>query len=119
MERLTHQQLIQRLCERFQGTLDPTGEVDVRFPGGVIVVAATPEEIPAAVQRVKPLLGYRFLGVYPADLFIASRATGQTKNGLLDGNGATPKAPHVKLPGRWVRALTLRQQPGNRTSFPP
>src|SRR2546425_7616127 len=92
MERLTHQQLIQRLCERFQGTLDPTGEVDVRFPGGVIVVAATPEEIPAAVQRLKPLLGYRFLGVHRADLFIASS---------------------------WVRALTLRQQPGTRTSFHP
>src|SRR2546428_14002743 len=62
------------------------------FPGGVIVVAATPEKIPAAVQRLKPPLGYRFLGVHRADLFIASS---------------------------WVRALTLRQQPGTPTTFHP
>ena len=97
MERLTRQQLIQRLCERFQGTLDPTGEVDVRFPGGVIIAAATLEEIPVAVQRLKPLLGYRFLGIQRADLFTASRATVQTKIGLLDENGSTVKAPDVKL----------------------
>src|SRR2546427_11534811 len=82
------------------------------FPGGVILVAASPEEIPAAVQRLKPLLGYRFLGIHRGDLFIASRATVQTNDGLLDETGSNVKAPDGKLPGRWVRAPTLSHQPG-------
>lgn len=97
MPRLTRQELIDRLCERLQGTPDPTHEVDVRLAKGVIIVAATPDEIPAAVERLKPLLGYRFLGIHRADLFAASRATVQTKIGLLDETGSTVKAPDVKL----------------------
>lgn len=97
MPRLTRQELIDRLCQRLQGTPDPTGQVDVRMSGGVIVVAPTVDDIPGAVARLKPLLGYRFLAVHRDDLFVASRATVQTKIGILDETGATLKAPDVKL----------------------
>ncbi len=97
MERLTRQELIDRLCERLQGVPDPTHEADVRLPRGVLIVAATPEEIPAAVGRLKPLLGYRYLGIHRTDLFAASRATVQTKIGIFDEAGGTLKAADVKL----------------------
>ncbi len=97
MPRLTRQELIDRLVKRFQGTLDPTGQVDVRTPEGVIIVAPSPDDIPAAIVRLKPLLGYRFLAIHRDDLFVASRATVQTKIGILDETGATLKAPDVKL----------------------
>ena len=97
MPRLTRQELIDRLCDLLQGTPDPTHEVDVRLAKGAMIVAATPGEIPAAVERLKPLLGYRFLGIHHDDLFAASRATVQTKIGILDETGATLKAADVKL----------------------
>ncbi len=97
MARLTREDLIERLCGRLGGTRDPAGEVDIRLPQGAVIVAATPEEIPAAVQRLKPMLGYRLLAIHRTDLFEASRATVQTKIGILDETGATLKAPDVKL----------------------
>ncbi len=97
MPRLTREELIDRLCEKFKGTPDPTGQVDVRMTEGVIIVAPSPADIPAAVARLKPLLGYRFLAIHRDDLFVASRATIQTKIGILDETGATLKAPDVKL----------------------
>ncbi len=97
MQRLTRQELIDQLCARLQGFPDPTQEVDVRLSRGVVIVAATPEEIPAAVERLKPLLGYRFLGIHRTDLFAASRATVQTKIGIYDETGGTLKAADVKL----------------------
>lgn len=97
MARLTREGLIEQLCSRLGGTRDPAGEVDIRLPQGVVIVAATREEIPAAVQRLKPMLGYRFLGIHRADLFEASRATVSTKIGILDETGAALKAPDVKL----------------------
>jgi len=97
MARLTREDLIKRLCSRLGGTTNPAGEVDIRFPRGVVIIAATPEEIPAAVQRLKPMLGYRFLAIHRADLFEASRATVSTKIGILDETGATLKAPDIKL----------------------
>ena len=97
MPRLTRQELIDRLCQRLQGTPDPTGQVDVRTSGGVIIVAPSADDIPAAIARLKPLLGYRFLAIHRDDLFVASRATIQTKIGILDETGATLKAPDVKL----------------------
>ena len=97
MPRHTRQELIDRLCERMAGTPDPTRQVDVRLAKGVIIVAASAGEIPAAVERLKPLLGYRFLGIHRDDLFAASRATVQTKIGILDETGATLKAADVKL----------------------
>jgi hypothetical protein len=39
MERLTRQELIDRLCARLKGAPDPTGQADVRLPQGVIIVA--------------------------------------------------------------------------------
>src|SRR5438034_2734893 len=103
MPRLTRQELIDRLCDRLQGTPDPTHEVDVRLAKGVLIVAATPGEIPAAVERLKPLLGYRFLGLHHDDLVAARRAGGQTKIGILDQTGATLQAADLKPRGRWLR----------------
>lgn len=97
MNRLGHKELIEQLCARLEGQPDSAGVVDIRLPQGVMIVAATPETIPAAVERLKPLLGYRFLGIHRTDLFIASKATVQTKIGIVDETGVTLKAPDVKL----------------------
>lgn len=97
MARLAREDLIEQVCRRLGGSRDAAGEVDARLPKGVAVVAATPDEIPAAVQRLKPIPGYRFLVIHRADLFVASRATVSTKIGILDETGATLKAPDVKL----------------------
>src|SRR5438046_10450463 len=79
MPRLTRQELIDRLCDRLQGTPDPTHAVDVRLAKGVLIVAATPGEVPAAAERWKPLLGYRFRGTTHTDRSEPARAGGRRK----------------------------------------
>jgi hypothetical protein len=49
------------------------------------------------VRRLRLLPGYRWLAINREDLFVASRATVQTKIGILDESGALLKAPDLKL----------------------
>src|SRR2546430_12817936 len=63
MPRLTRQELIDRLCDRLQGTPDPTHEVDVRLAKGAMLVAATPGADSAGLRPMEPLPGFPLPGI--------------------------------------------------------
>ncbi len=98
MSRLDRAGIIASLTERIGATADPDGVVDLVASQGRIVAVATPAEIDAAIARLKPLPGYRWIAINGADLFGASPKTIGSKVGILDATGRVLKAADLPRP---------------------
>jgi hypothetical protein len=95
VSRLDRDAIIASLTERLSATPDPDGVADLAASQGRIVVAARPADIGPAIDRVRPLDGYRWLAINAGDLFHASPRTIGTKVGIMDVSGRVLKAADV------------------------
>jgi hypothetical protein len=77
---------------------DPEGLSDLVADKGHINIAADPTEIGPAIDRLKPLPGYRWIAINPGDLFAASPKTIGTKVGIMDSTGRVLKAADLPRP---------------------
>ena len=92
MSRLDKAAIIAALTDKLGATADPDGTVDLVASQGRINVAAAAADIGPAIDRLKPLEGYRWVAINGADLFTASPKTIGTKVGILDTTGRVLKA---------------------------
>jgi hypothetical protein len=92
VSRLDKASIIGALADKLGATADPEGTADLVASQGRINVAATAADIGPAIDRLKPLDGYRWLAINSADLFTASPKTIGTKVGILDPTGRVLKA---------------------------
>jgi len=92
VSRIDRAAIIAALTARLGAAPDPDGVADLMSSKGRIVVAATPAEIRPAIDRLRPLEGYRWLAINADDLFTASPVTIGTKVGLIDPTGRVLKA---------------------------
>jgi len=90
--------LVAALIAALPATADPEGVADLVASQGHINVAAEPNEIGPAIDRLKPLPGYRWIAINPADLFAASPKTIGTKVGIMDATGRVLKAADLPRP---------------------
>jgi hypothetical protein len=96
--RLDHDALMSAITASLQATPDPEGLADLVASRGHINVAATSAEIGAAIKRLAPLPGYRWVAINAGDLFSASPLTMGTKVGILDPTGRVLKAADLPRP---------------------
>ena len=92
MSRLDRDALIAAITQKMTASPDPDGVVDLVATQGRINVAASPADLRSAIDRLKPLDGYRWIAINAGDLFGASPMTIGTKIGILDANGRVLKA---------------------------
>lgn len=92
MARLDRAAIAQSLTEHLKATPDPDGRADLVADQGLINVAAGSAEIDAAIGKLKPIEGYRWIAINATDLFVASPKTIGTKVGILDPTGKVLKA---------------------------
>jgi hypothetical protein len=92
VSRLDKASIIAALADKLGATVDPEGTADLVASQGRINVAATAADIGPAIDRLKPLDGYRWLAINGGDLFTASPKTIGTKVGILDPTGRVLKA---------------------------
>ena len=98
MARLDRAAIVSSISNALSATADPEGTADLIAERGHINVAATASELRSAVQRLKPLGGYRWLVINEGDLFAASPLTLGTKVGILDPTGRVLKAADLPRP---------------------
>ena len=92
MSRLDRDALIGAISEKLGATPDPSGAADLVASQGRINVAGNAAEIGPAIDRLKPLDGYRWLAINAGDLFAANPRTIGTKVGIIDTTGKVLKA---------------------------
>jgi hypothetical protein len=98
MSRLDRDAILASIIEKLGAAPDPEGVADLLADKGHINVAASTAEIGPAIDRLKPLSGYRWLAINGGDLFAASPKTLGTKVGLLDPTGRVLKAADLPRP---------------------
>jgi hypothetical protein len=96
--RLDHAAIVASISGALGATPDPEGTADLIAERGRINVAAGAAELKSAIQRLKPLSGYRWLVINEGDLFGASPMTLGTKIGILDPTGRVLKAADLPRP---------------------
>jgi len=96
--RLDRDAIVSSISAALSATADPEGTADLIAERGHINVAASAAELKSAVQRLKPLGGYRWLVINEGDLFAASPLTLGTKVGILDPTGRVLKAADLPRP---------------------
>ncbi len=92
MARLGREAIVASISGALSATPDPEGTADLIAERGHINVAASVAELKNAIQRLKPLNGYRWIVINEGDLFGASPLTLGTKIGILDPTGRVLKA---------------------------
>lgn len=90
--------IIGTLSTAIGASQDPEGLADLVSDKGHINIAADPAEIGPAIDRLKPLPGYRWIAINPGDLFAASPKTLGTKVGIMDSTGRVLKAADLPRP---------------------
>jgi hypothetical protein len=98
MSRLDRDAILAAISEKLGASPDPEGLADLVSDKGHINVAATVADVGPAIERLKPLSGYRWLVINAGDLFAASPKTLGTKVGLLDPTGRVLKAADLPRP---------------------
>ena len=98
MARLDRDAIVSSISAALNATADPEGTADLIAERGHINVAASAAELKSAVQRLKPLGGYRWLAINEGDLFAASPLTLGSKVGILDPTGRVLKAADLPRP---------------------
>ena len=86
------------LTAKLPATADPDGVVDLVASQGRIVVVATLGELRGALDRLKPLDGYRWVAINAGDLFAVNPMTIGSKVGIMDSNGKVLKAADLPRP---------------------
>lgn len=92
MSRSDRAGIVAAVTSKLGAAPDPDGTADLVAAQGRIVVAASSAEIGPAIDRLKPLEGYRWIAINAGDLFSASPRTLGTKVGILDETGRVLKA---------------------------
>ena len=92
MGRMDRDAILAAMREKVGASADPEGLADLVSDKGRINVAASGADIGPAIERLKPLEGYRWLAINASDLFAASPKTIGTKVGILDPTGRVLKA---------------------------
>jgi hypothetical protein len=90
--------IVAALTSAIGASEDPEGLSDLVADKGHINVAADATEIGPAIERLKPLPGYRWIAINPGDLFAASPKTIGTKVGIMDTTGRVLKAADLPRP---------------------
>jgi hypothetical protein len=90
--------IIAAVIAKLGASEDPEGLADLVASQGRINVAAEPGEIGPAIERLKPLPGYRWIVINPADLFTASPMTFGSKVGIMDPTGRVLKNADLPRP---------------------
>jgi hypothetical protein len=98
MARSDKSTIVAALTSALPATEDPEGLADLVASQGHINVAAESADIGAAIERLKPLPGYRWIAINSADLFVASPKTIGTKIGIMDMTGRVLKAADLPRP---------------------
>jgi hypothetical protein len=98
MSRLDRAAIAAALTEKLSAVPDPDGIVDLVANQGRIAIASTASEIDAAIGRLKPLPGYRWIAINASDLFSASPKTIGSKVGILDATGKVLKGADLPRP---------------------
>ena len=98
MSRLDRDALVAAISEKLGATPDPEGVADLVSEKGRINVAASAADVGPAIDRLRPLSGYRWLVINGDDLFAASPKTLGSKVGLLDPTGRVLKAADLPRP---------------------
>jgi hypothetical protein len=96
--RLDRDAILTAITSSMHATPDPDGLADLVASQGRINVAATGADIGAAIKRLTPLPGYRWVAINPGDLFTASPLTIGTKVGILDPTGRVLKNADLPRP---------------------
>jgi hypothetical protein len=99
MSRLDRASIGAAIAEKLSATEDAEGHADLVASLGRIVIVADVAELKAAIQRLRPLQGYRWLAINANDLFAVSPMTIGTKIGILDQNGRVLKAADLPRQG--------------------
>ena len=92
MSRLDRTAIAEALADKLGATADPEGISDLVASQGRINVAATAADVGPAIDRLKPIDGYRWIAINAGDLFTASPKTIGTKVGIIDPTGKVLKA---------------------------
>ena len=83
------------LCESIGAAVgaspDPSGDADLVFDNGSIVVASEVADLKKAFKRVKKINGYRWVAINREDLFGANPLSLGSKAGILDASGKVLK----------------------------
>ena len=98
MARLDRDALLSAISSSLHATPDPEGVADLVASQGRINVAATGAEIGAAIKRLVPLPGYRWIVINQGDLFTANPLTLGTKVGIMDPTGRVLKNADLPRP---------------------
>jgi len=98
MSRLDRDALLTTIAEKLKAAPDPDGVADLVASQGRIAIAASAAELDAAIARLKPLEGYRWIVINSSDLFSASPKTIGTKVGIMDQTGRVLKAADLPRP---------------------
>lgn len=98
MSRLDRAAITQALSERLKASADPEGLSDLVAPTGRINVVAAPGDAEAAIARLKPLPGYRWIAINGGDLFAVQHRTVGSKVGIIDAAGKVLKAADLPRP---------------------
>ena len=91
MARLDRDAITKAISDALHASTDPTGTADLVSDRGRLNVAATAGELKDAIERLRPLSGYRWIVINQLDLFSASPLTLGTKVGILDPSGKVLK----------------------------
>jgi hypothetical protein len=92
MSRLDRAAILASITEKLSASPDPDGAADLVASQGRIVIVATLGELRGAIDRLKPLDGYRWVAINAGDLFGVSPMTIGTKIGIMDPTGRVLKA---------------------------
>jgi hypothetical protein len=89
--RLDRDAMIKAISDALRASPDPSGTADLVAERGRINVAPTTADLKPAIERLRPLSGYRWVAINQVDLFAASPLTLGTKVGILDPTGRVLK----------------------------
>ncbi len=98
MSRLDRAGLTAAVTEKLGASPDPEGIADLVASQGRIAIVASTGDLDAAITRLKPLQGYRWIAINGGDLFSASPKTIGTKIGIIDQSGKVLKAADLPRP---------------------
>jgi len=84
--------LVQAAVDHLGASADETGEADLIFDRGSIVVAEGVAFMKEAFAKAKKIEGFRWVLINRGDLFAASQLSIGSKIGILDAGGRVLKA---------------------------
>ena len=95
MARMNSDQLRSAAIDNLGATVDESGQADLVFEKGSMVVAGEATEMKAAFKRVKKIDGYRWVMINREDLFAANPMSLGSKAGLITADGSVLKQADV------------------------